>query len=1322
MKGKFKILFPLFVLVFCIVAFSSNMVNKNEQSDSPNSSDTLSQPFDLANDITNRADIKYNESHLLAKINENVVIDTSSKEADNLGINAIQAHKKSDWVTIELKQGLNASNQINILRSSGLFSVVDFDYIYESDTIESNDTTTSINNTKSMGIEDTINLNEAYKYMEEHGGTPGGDPSVVIAVLDTGIDYTHPDLKDNIWTNSAEIPGDGIDNDGNGYIDDTIGWNCVGNNNDPMDDNGHGTHVAGIIGAEKNDFGTTGVAYNCKIMPVKCGNSSNTFNNSDIAEGIRYAYMNGADIISMSIGGSSISLEVQEALEDAYTTSFLVAAAGNDSAQNQYRYPGYSVIRTYPASFSFVCGVMSNNSAYYESWFTNFDTFPNNSDEYEIYAPGEAIYSTYPNNRYTTLNGTSMATPVVSGVAALIRSMHPDKEMFSTKFLFSQIVNTSDQTVWPYHPISEIEEYGQCVDAYAALSKAPVPNVKLYDYYTFDDEGYSLKNNGDKTINSGETIRMGLNLINKGGSLSNTTITVDANRDGEGLIKDPYISFSKNRIDLDTIGTYSNKDTGLIYDEDGTTVIGTENYLEFTISDDCPDEYSIAINVGVDGTDHNGIPYHFDLTATISVSNRILLPSIIDKDTTLTSNRSYLLLNSLRIMEGATLTIEPGVDIQVYNDIDSSYYNEIINSPTVSVWGTLNAIGTENEYIDIHNADWYVNYMWRLITVGNGQVSFEYTNLYNVVTVFETKTYVNTTNIDIKNSNLTFYSTLAADNNMVFIENGMTQDVIDTTDATLAINSIKSSNVYIKATIKLKINTAEETMFEFSPESVQKYFWEGAVLKILKSSTNCVFLNKNEISINPFSIHFNLDPENTYYYGNYFTISDMSNFSNTFKITADGYSGNDGIEFPMYNMIFGGMPDILLDSIFNDFFDSNTNYYFSPTDTDDFDISKLPPFVQSVTLTNSDGEEITVVGKEDFKVQIDFNRSMDTSLALDVAFGSVRPYADYVIDGEYVTETTWIGYFRMDKIANASYEGGYQHFSISNARAKDNHALTLTDNGSSFTFTIDTSSALSMSMQAISTTDGVKLTWMQDDYATLMGYNVYRSEKENGEYTKLNNVIIPKEENSFIDENAEPGKTYYYVFTVVFTDLTESIPSGKTQCTVSDNLPPSIYHTPVNQGYINNNLLISITASDNIGITSVKLYYRVKGESEYKVTTMARQNDKFTGKINANELSLDGIEYYIEVSDGNNITSKGSAEEPYTITIKESPSIILKGDVDGNGVIDIGDALMMKQSIEGTRILSHDEFGRADLNGDGEISSLEVLMVLQYINGNINSL
>jgi hypothetical protein len=169
-------------------------------------------------------------------------------------------------------------------------------------------------------------------------------------------------------------------------------------------------------------------------------------------------------------------------------------------------------------------------------------------------------------------------------------------------------------------------------------------------------------------------------------------------------------------------------------------------------------------------------------------------------------------------------------------------------------------------------------------------------------------------------------------------------------------------------------------------------------------------------------------------------------------------------------------------------------------------------------------------------------------------------------------------------------------------------------------------------------------------------------------------------------------------------------------------LNPTIYHTPINQGYENNNLIVSCTASDNMQIASVTLYYRTVGSDTWKSLTMSKVNDKYSATIFGSELTLEGLEYYIEASDGVNTVCKGTADVPYTVVIKDASVISRIGDVDGNGTVTTKDALMLMQCLNGELILTDDAFKRADLNGDGELASVEALRILQYVNGKVNSL
>lgn len=259
---------------------------------------------------------------------------------------------------------------------------------------------------------------------------------VVVAVVDTGVDYTHPDLANNIWVNSSEIADNGIDDDGNGYVDDVQGWNFVDGNNNPMDLNGHGTHVSGTIASENNNFGITGVAYDATIMPVRVLSSEGDGNRENIAEGIRYAVDNGANVINLSLGGG-YSSQIQDAIEYANSLGSVIVMASGNEGSTQPIAPAFLA-----AQFGIAVGAVDINLAV--ASFSNQAGLPVLN---YVVAPGDNIYSTVPSNSYRYLDGTSMATPHVSGVVALMLSANPDLTPAEVASLITQNASTAGITV-----------------------------------------------------------------------------------------------------------------------------------------------------------------------------------------------------------------------------------------------------------------------------------------------------------------------------------------------------------------------------------------------------------------------------------------------------------------------------------------------------------------------------------------------------------------------------------------------------------------------------------------------------------------------------------------------------------------------------------------------------------------------------------------------------------------------------------------------------------------------------------------------------------
>ena len=375
------------------------------------------------------------------------------------------------------------------------------------------------------------------------------------------------------------------------------------------------------------------------------------------------------------------------------------------------------------------------------------------------------------------------------------------------------------------------------------------------------------------------------------------------------------------------------------------------------------------------------------------------------------------------------------------------------------------------------------------------------------------------------------------------------------------------------------------------------------------------------------------------------------------------------------------------------------------------------PVVRSVSLRDANGEAITTVGAGKTTFTVTFNRDMDTKMPLQVRFGSSYPYADFEVAGQWMDSRTWEGSTTMTSlIAN-----GIQYWSIANGRSAEGHLKLYKDWGR-FSFNIDTSSALAMTMQAEAADDGVILTWAQDDFDTLAGYNVYRCDREDGQYAKLNTSVIPADVKTFTDTNVTPGQMYYYNFTVVKTDLSESKPSGKISVRAKDTMAPNIYHDGVYSAFTGSKLIISATANDNLQIDKVELFYRVTGTESWRAVTMTAVNDRYSAVIPSSEVTTAGLEYYIRAFDGVNYAYKGTAEQPYAITVSEAVDRSSLGDVNGDGQINVLDALMVLQASNDRLNLDAEQFARADLNGNKTLEAVEVLTILQYGNGIIGSL
>ncbi|MBC8278554.1 MAG: S8 family serine peptidase, partial [FCB group bacterium] len=861
-----------------------------------------------------------------------------------------------------------------------------------------------------------------------------GDTLQIIGIIDTGVDWDHPDLAEKIWNNWDEVNGiAGSDDDGNGFVDDFRGWDWINEDNDPNDDNCHGTHVAGIAAAESNNgIGVAGISWGAKIMPLKVLQSSGYGTMSDVALAAEYAYENSATVINMSLGSYGESMTLKTTLENAYAYCALVAAAGNDGKPIE-------IFPMFPACYSFVLGTEASTNTGSKASFSNFDpsgplTCGNSYGyNYEMKAPGVSIMSTFPNGGYDELNGTSMASPMVAGAVALIKTIDPD---IQNTTLFANLIYSANNGILD---IANALEY-----------ELGEPDLHFVDYAMVDTLGGG---DNDGRADAGEMIEIWLTVKNTAGWADSV--------------------WSKIRF-----GQF--EDTTVANIIDSTSYIGDiSTFATYTGEPD-----PIVIQISPDVANYRDIVFEYEIgaanwgetiegTIILKAYNTVELGGLFNSDTTLTADYEYWMTENLRVMPGCTLTLNPGVHIVM------------MGNKTLDVAGILIANGTPDSMVDFSSS-------------GN-------------------------------NSDLILESTSTCILNYT-IFNGINNGQI----ITCAFSNIIFNNVVFKDCSNL---------FDFSNPSM------GSLITNCSNIINCVGVRTVECSqIINCNIINNYGYNNFVYCYGYNSLIDSSCFFNnqSYSIAAPYW-----LSFNISNNYWGTTDTSLIhEEEIWDFYDDGSLAVavLSP-------VLEQPPaenhgIVWKVEINGQNPQYAAIdpLGCETVQFDAYFNRAMDIEETPFLTFGVCEPFTQHVIDDSAswsADSTIYTAYYTV------GLETGDGINTVRVANAKDTDHFEIPVEYTRFKFNIQAAAGASVNFMATPGIGKVELEWPQAPSPDLLGYNMYRFNQINDTtYTDtgfINSSLIT--DTLYTDFDVLPDCTYFYLYTVISTDMDESNYSNSVPAT-----------------------------------------------------------------------------------------------------------------------------------------------------------------------------
>ena len=1009
----------------------------------------------------------------------------------------------------------------------------------------------------------------------------------VIAILDTGVDLTHPDLKDNLWTNTIEEYGTkDNDNDGNGFKNDVHGWDFVNNSPNIRDNNMHGTHVAGIAAAANNGIGIVGANPQAYIMPITVLQSDGAGDIATIIKGIDYATANGATVINMSLGLYNNSNALRLSLENAYSKAILVAAAGNEkfSICVLHRKSAKDFFGTcFPAAYSFVLGVQATNIFNELTDWSNYDndgifysceTSVSDPDgfNYELKAPGRNILSTIPGGNYKQLSGTSMAAPLVAGSISALMMV---KQYSTQEILWGDLLHT-DNIVGAYNLTSRPAELD--------MQKVELRERKELSNMTEEDYG------GDNEVDAGETVSIYPVIRTTFGEANNIKLKLTVDE-----FEDPDI------VEI----VSGDVDFGIHLDAYGKAV--SLNPLVLKIPRTIAEGRHIRLKV-VATCDEIIEDVEFPLT--LVAHNMIKISGLLTENTMLTSDHVYYVNGNLGIDKGVTLTIEPGTRL------------EFAEGTQLMSFGKLNANGTkeapivfakhagegvwdgifthQNDDVHNYNSEWICcnrdTTLFTLIPTEATPVQLrkferrvyygdddEVPNRYFTLSDYLDEIYID-------QLNMTGREWLLTDINYITpAVLRMRKDFNDYCDQYPSSSSEGKYNSRLVTATFLEwclIGNPRDTISYCRIEDCAGSFGYAPYMKdcVLKrfgttysvsgaGERNVVTDSKVDFYITAVGENFNYVNnivEFDYAYagdGTYTKYSNMVsyNYMNNFTTDKDGKtysilfkSTSPKVDHSAHPSYLGtAREDLIRPYIYE--LGNGTGTWGT------VDLSNMPaqPYkeahgiVWKVLVNGKDAqdefEDLPPLGVGKHKFEVYFNRPMNKAITPQISFGVRDPFTQQSVaeDGSWNEEGTI--YTAYKTITGKTMSDGLNRIYVRGA--EDNEFFECPYEKTRFNIIVQVAGSMSTGFTVDAGLGCVKLSWndAENDFEDAMGINVYRySERfvpaawRDGSWheaemvndtIQLNQTILDLETTSFTDYDVEPGKTYYYYYEFLSSDL-----------------------------------------------------------------------------------------------------------------------------------------------------------------------------------------